>query len=331
MRNEGRETTAIVTNSKSREAITATGIKKRSFFTDVRKNFFAYLLFLPAALYTLFFGYLTLPYIIIAFQNYNYKSGIFHSEFVGFKNFMFFFQSSSAGRVTFNTVYLNFIFITTGTVAAVLLALMLNEIKNKMYLKVSQSVILFPHFISWVIVQYVVFAFLSSEYGWLNSIFAAVGMQKVSMYSQANIWPLILATVRIWKGVGMSSVIYMAAITGIDDGLFEAAKIDGANKFQQIIHITLPLLAPTICILTLLAIGKIFYGDFQMLYALVGDNGILLKTTDVIDTYVYRALRQTGNPSTAMAVGLYQALVGFIMVYGPNRLVRRYFPEGAIF
>ncbi len=306
-------------------------LRKRSLFTDIRKNGFSYLLVLPAALYTLIFGYLTLPYILMAFEKYNFKMGLLGSPFVGLKNFMFFFQSNRAAMITWNTIYLNVIFLVTGTVASVLLALMLNEVRNRIYLKTTQSVLLFPHFLSWVIVQYVVFALLSSEFGWLNSIFAAIGWQKVSLYSDADAWPLLLAVIRIWKGVGMSSVIYMAAITGMDEGLFEAAKIDGANKRQQIIHITLPLLAPTICILTLLSVGKIFYGDFQMIYALVGDNGVLLQRTDVIDTYVYRALRQTGDPSAAMAVGLYQAVVGFIMVYGSNRLVRRFFPEGAMF
>lgn len=305
--------------------------KKKNFIKDVRINFFSYILILPAGLYVLAFGYLTLPYIIIAFEKYNYKTGILKSEFVGLKNFLFFFQSGRVQTVTFNTIYLNIIFIITGTIAAVVLALMLNEIRHRLYLKTLQSIVLFPNFLSWIIVQYVVFAFLSTQYGWLNVICDALGWQRVSMYSNSNIWPFLLALIRIWKGAGISSVIYTAAIAGMDEGLFEASRIDGANKFQQIIHITLPLLAPTICILTLLAVGKIFYGDFQMIYALVGDNGLLLEHTDVIDTYVYRALRQTGDPSAAMAVGLYQAVVGFIMVYSSNRLVRRFFPEGAIF
>lgn len=313
------------------QAVRQMRVKKRSFVTDIRKNVFSYLLFLPAGLYTLIFGYLTLPYIIMAFERYNFKLGLLGSPFVGFKNFEFFFKSTNAKLITFNTVYLNLIFIITGTIASIILALMLNEIRQRHFLKISQSSLLFPNFLSWIIVQYVVFALLSSENGWLNSIFASLGLPEVSMYSNADSWPLILALVRVWKGAGMGSVIYMAAIAGMDEGLFEAAKIDGASKFKQITHITLPLLVPTICILTLMAIGKIFYGDFQMIYALVGDNGILLKRTDVIDTFVYRALRQTGDPSAAMAVGLYQAVVGFIMVYGSNKLVRHFFPDGALF
>lgn len=307
--------------------------KKRryTFLTDIRRNPFSYLLALPAMIYVFVFGYMTLPYITIAFQNYNYKNGIFGSKFVGLKNFEFFFKSSGAMQVTYNTIFLNVLFITSGTIVAILLALMLNEIRSKMYLKVSQSMLIFPNFLSWIIVSYVVFAFLSSEYGWLNAIIKSMGKESVSMYSSADGWPLILVLIRLWKGVGITAVIYMATIVGIDESLFEAAKIDGASRIQQIKHITLPLLMPTISILTLLAIGKIFYGDFQMIYALVGDNGILLEKTDVIDTYVFRALRQTGDPAGAMAVGLYQAFVGFILVFGSNLLVKKLFPDGAIF
>jgi putative aldouronate transport system permease protein len=307
--------------------------KKKDFgiFTDIRANPVSYLLVLPAAIYILIFGYLTLPYMIMAFQNYHFTTGLFRSPFVGLKNFEFFFRSNRSFLVTFNTIYLNFLFIITGTTASVILALMLNEIRIKRLLKVSQSMMIFPNFLSWIIVSYIVFAFLSTEYGWLYSIMRFFGGQPVSMYSSASFWPGILVVIRLWKGVGMSSVIYMAAITGIDEGLYEAARIDGASKFQEIRYITIPMLIPTICILTLLSIGKIFYGDFQMIYSLVGDNGILMSTTDVIDTFVFRALRQTGDPAGAMAVGIYQAFVGFILVFGSNRLAKRLFPDGAIF
>jgi putative aldouronate transport system permease protein len=267
----------------------------------------------------------------MAFTKYNYKTGLFGSAFIGFKNFEFFFASARASLVTFNTIFLNLLFLSSGTVAAILLALLLNEIRSKLYLRITQASLLFPNFISWVIVSYIAYAFFSQQYGWLNSITKAIGADPVNMYANARHWPFALVIIRMWKGVGMNSVIYMATITGIDEGLYEAAKIDGANRFQQTLFITLPLLVPTILILTLLSIGRIFYGDFQMIYALVGDNGILMQTTDVIDTYVFRALRQTGDPANAMAVGLYQALVGFVMVFFSNFLVRKFYPDGAIF
>jgi putative aldouronate transport system permease protein len=309
----------------------AKGKKRYTILTDILRSPFAYVLIFPAAMYTLIFGYLTLPYIIMAFQNYHFTTGLLRSPLVGLKNFEFFFRSNRASLVTFNTIYLNFLFIASGTVVSIVLALMLNEIKMKRFLKVTQSMMLFPNFLSWIIVSYIVFAFLSTEYGWLYSIIRFFGGNPVSMYSRASFWPAILVVIRLWKSMGINSVIYMATITGIDEGLYEAARIDGAGKFQEIRYITIPMLIPTICILTLLAIGKIFYGDFQMIYSLVGDNGILMATTDVIDTFVFRALRQTGDPAGAMAVGIYQAVVGFVLVYGSNRLVKKFFPDGAIF
>jgi len=306
-------------------------MKRYTIFRDIKRNPYSYLLVLPAFVYVFIFGYLTLPYILMAFQNYNFRDGLLGSEFVGLRNFEFFFRSHRAWLVTFNTVYLNSLFIITGTIASVVLALMLNEVRSRKFLRPAQSVLLFPHFLSWVIVSYVVFALLSSQYGWLNSIIIGFGGDPLFIYSRADYWPPILTLVRLWKGMGISSIIYLAAMTGIDEGLYEAAQIDGASKFQQIRYITLPMITPTICILTLLNIGRIFYGDFQMIYALVGDNGILMATTDVIDTFVFRALRQTGDPSNAMAVGLYQAFVGFILVFGSNKLVKKFFPDGAIF
>lgn len=305
--------------------------RRYTIITDIVRNPFSYLLVLPAMAYTICFGYLTLPYIIMAFQDYHFLTGLFRSPLVGLKNFEFFFRSNRAWIVTFNTLYLNFLFILFGTIASIVLALMLNEIKRKKFLKTTQSMLIFPNFLSWVIVSYIVFAFLATEYGWLYSIIKALGGTPVSVYSSAVYWPLILVIIRVWKSAGINSVIYMAAITGIDESLYDAARIDGASKVQEIRYITLPLLMPAVCILTLLAVGKIFYGDFQMLYSLVGDNGVLLSATDVIDTFVFRALRQTGDPAGAMAVGVYQALVGFILVYGSNWLVKKFFPDGAIF
>jgi putative aldouronate transport system permease protein len=302
-----------------------------NIFWDIKKNLFSYLLVLPAMVYSFIFGYLTLPYMAMAFQNYHYLTGLINSPFTGLKNFEFFFRSNRVWLVTFNTIYLNILFIFSGTIVSVLLALMLNEIKQKKFLKVAQSMLLFPNFLSWIIVSYIVFAFLSSDYGWLYSIVRSLGGEPVSMYSNASYWPIILVLIRIWKHAGINSVIYMAAMAGIDEGLYESARIDGASKLQEIRHITIPLIFPTVCILTLLAVGRIFYGDFQMLYSLVGDNGILMATTDVIDTFVFRALRQTGDPAGAMAVGVYQAFVGFVLVYGSNLLVKKFFPEGAIF
>lgn len=299
--------------------------------TDIRRNGTSYLLVLPAVAYTFLFGYMTYPYMIIAFQRFNYAKGIFHSEWVGLKNFEFFFRSNKAFTVTFNTIYLNVLFIVFGTLMALALALVLNELRQKLFVKLSQSLMLFPHFISWIVVSYVLYAFFSMDMGLINQVLRKLGLTAVNWYTEPGMWPIILTAMHVWKGAGMSAVIYLATITGIDETLYEAAEIDGANRWQMCMRITLPLMMPTVIILTLLSIGKIMYGDFGMIYALIGDNGTLYSTTDIIDTYVFRSLRKIGDPSEAMAVGLFQSLVGFILVFGTNAVTRRFFKDGALY
>ncbi len=304
---------------------------KGSLIKDIIRNPMSYLLILPAVLYTIIFGYLTLPYMVIAFQKFNFRTGIFNSAWVGFKNFEFFFKSASAATVTWNTIRLNCLFIFFVTVFSITLSILLNEIRNKWFVKITQSTFLFPHFISWVIVSYIIYTLFSYNYGIVNRILGVFSIEPVSWYMTPKPWTSILVGMRVWQATGMSVVIYLAAITGIDGSLYEAAEIDGANRWLQIKFITLPLVMPTVAILTLLSIGKIMYGDFGMFWAIIGDNGILYPTADVIDTYVFRALRLSGDPSQAMAVGLFQAAVGFVLVYTTNRIVKKSFSEGALF
>ncbi|GBG07245.1 sugar ABC transporter permease [Paenibacillus agaridevorans] len=300
-------------------------------FMDIRKNGTSYLLVLPAMVYTFIFGYMTYPYMIIAFQRFNYTKGIFNSEWVGLQNFEFFFRSYKAVTVTFNTIFLNLLFIAFGTLTALVIALVLNELRKKLFVKISQSVMLFPHFISWIVVSYVLYAFFSMDMGLINKLLNMLGIASVNWYTEPEVWPAILTAMNVWKGAGMSAVIYLATITGIDETLYEAAEIDGANRWQMCLRITLPLMMPTVIILTLLSIGKIMYGDFGMIYALIGDNGTLYSTTDIIDTYVFRSLRQIGDPSEAMAVGLFQSVIGFILVFGTNAITRKFFRDGALY
>ncbi|WP_371822913.1 ABC transporter permease [Cohnella sp. LGH] len=286
---------------------------------------------MPAALYTFIFGYLTLPYMLIAFQKFNYKLGIWRSQWVGWENFHFFFASDRAWQVTFNTVRLNVLFIVFSTLCALALAILFNELKNKWFSKMTQSTILFPNFLSWVIIGYVIYSLFATNFGLVNKALVVLGMEPVNWYSSPQYWVAILVGANIWKDVGISLVIYLAAITGIDGTLYEAAQIDGANRWQQIRRITLPLLMPTVSILSLLALGKVMYGSFDMIYAIIKDNGLLYPTVDVIDTYVFRALRTIGNPSQAMAVGVYQSVVGFILVFGVNWIVRKKNPDNSLF
>jgi len=305
--------------------------RRGGFFREFLQNRVSYLLMLPAFLYTLLYGYITMPYLVMAFQRFNYRTSIFTSPWVGFANFEFFFRSQRAWMVTFNTLRLNLLFIVMGTIFALAIAILLSELRARKFVKVAQSTFLFPYFISWVVVSYIMFSIFGTQLGLLNQFLRAVGLEGHNWYADPDPWPRILLTLHIWKHTGMRTVIYLAAIAAIDPQLYEAATIDGASRRQQVWHITVPHLLPVVAILTLLAIGRIFYADFGMIYTIVRDNGLLYPTTDVIDTYVFRALRLHGNPAQAMAVNLYQSIVGFILVFGSNWLTRKIFPEGALY
>lgn len=316
---------------KGRESFIMHTKRNRGFLHEIRQNGSAYLLVIPAAIYTLIFGYFTLPYMLIAFQKFNFKTGLFNSKWIGLENFEFFFRSPRAWEVTFNTLKLNFLFIVVGTVVAMALAILFNELRSKLFSRITQSTILFPHFLSWVIVSYVIYSLFSTDYGVINKIIGWVGLDPINWYSTPKYWTTILVSAAVWKDVGMNLVIYLAAIVGIDDTYYEAGRIDGASRWQLIWRITIPLMMPTIIILSLLALGKIMYGSFDMIYAIIKDNGVLYPAVDVIDTYVFRSLRTIGNPAQAMAVGLYQSVVGFILVWGSNKIVRKINPDHALF
>jgi putative aldouronate transport system permease protein len=304
---------------------------RTGFFSEIARNRYSYILVLPAMIYVFLFSYATYPYLLIAFQRFNYQKGLFNSEWIGFENFKFFFSSSDALTVTLNTIKLNVLFLIFVTFFAVALALLFNEIKNRYFIKFAQTTMIFPSFLSWIIVSYMMYSLFTMDYGIINQAIVAFGGEPVNWYSKPEAWPSILVSMKVWKDAGMASIIYLAAISGIDQSLYESADIDGASRWQKMTRITLPLIAPTIAILTLLNLGKIFYGDFGMIYAIIGDNGVLFPTTDVIDTYVFRVLRQIGDPSNAAAAGLFQSAVGLLLVFVANWLTRRFFREGALY
>ncbi|MFC4778803.1 ABC transporter permease subunit [Paenibacillus sp. GCM10023252] len=283
----------------------------------------------PGLILLFCFSYLPMFGIIVAFKNYQFDKGILGSEWVGFSNFEFLFGSADAWRITYNTLFLNALFIVCGTLFSILLALLLNEVGSKLWGSFFQSTFFFPYILSWVIVGYFAVAFLQDK-GFVNSFLSVFGLQGVSWYNHAELWPALLVVISIWKGAGYGSIMYLAGMMGISNEYYESARIDGANKLQQIAYITLPLIRPLIIILTLLSIGKIFYADFGMFYNLT-NFGNLFSTTDVIDTYVFRALRVTGDVGMASAAGFYQAVVGFILVLASNLLVRRLDPDSALF
>ncbi len=299
--------------------------------TTLRKNAPFLLMAAPGILLLIVFSYIPMFGIIIAFENYRAVDGIFNSAWVGLKNLDFLFKSPAMSRITFNTLFLNMLFIVTGTIAAVGLALLLNEVRFKLAARTYQTIVFFPYFISWVIVGYFSYALLNSDNGLLNNTLHSLGMQEVAWYSSPQYWPTILTATNIWKGVGYGSVIYLAGMLGINQEYYEAAQLDGANKWHQIRYITLPHLVPILVITTLLAIGRIFYADFGLIYYTTRDNSLLYSTTDVIDTYVFRALRVNADVGMAAATGLYQSFVGFVLVVLSNWMVKRISPDRALF
>lgn len=294
------------------------------------------LMVLPGALWFLFFSYLPMLGTVIAFKEYRFDrdgfwASIVNSKWVGWQNFKFLFSTNDAFIITRNTLLYNIVFIFLGLVFSVLLAVILSEITNKRLSKIYQTGMFLPYFLSWVIVGYFTFSFLSSDRGLLNGLFNSLGIPPVQWYSESKYWPLILVLVYLWKAVGYNSVVYLASIMGIDRSLYEAAMIDGASKIQQIRAITLPLLKPIITIMTLLAIGKIFYADFGLFYQVPRNSGTLYGVTNVIDTYVYRGLKTTGEIGMSAAAGLYQSVVGFTLVMASNYIVRKYDKDNALF
>jgi putative aldouronate transport system permease protein len=286
---------------------------------------------LPALVAVGLFSYLPLFGYLCAFEDYRPTLGFFHSPWVGFRNFRFFFTSADFVRVTRNTLFLNLLFIATEQGTALILAICLNEIRSHLFKRVAQSVVLLPFFISWVVVSTMAAAVFSDREGALNGALRAAGFQTVAWYTRADLFPWLLTLLRIWKGAGFTSVIFLASMTSIPEDLYEAAKVDGAQRLQQIVRITIPLLIPTIAIMALLSLGRVFYGDFGMIYNIVRDNGLLFPTTDVIDTYVYRSIRTIGDFGLAGAVGLYQSFMGMILVLSFNWLARRVNPQARLF
>jgi putative aldouronate transport system permease protein len=298
---------------------------------DLNTNLNLLLMALPGIILLFVFAYLPMFGIIVAFKNYRFNEGILGSAWVGFENFRFLFGTDAAWRITRNTIVMNAIFITVNTTTSLFIAILLNEVYRSRMVKYYQTLLFFPYFISWVVASYFVFGILNASNGLLNQILINFGLDPVIWYRVPEYWPAILTVANLWNGVGFGSIIYLAGILGISPELYEAAKIDGANKWQQIRFITLPMLLPLIIILTLLAIGKIFNADFGLFYFLPRNTPMLYSTTDVIDTFVYRSLVELGNISMVAAAGFYQSIVGFILVIGANWMVRRYNADYSLF
>lgn len=307
-----------------------------TFFKNIFKNRVMLFMVLPGAIWFFFFSYLPLVGTVAAFKKYRFSregfwASLSKSEWVGWDNFKFIFNNNDAFLITRNTLLYNLTIIALGLVFAVALAILLSELVNKRLAKLYQTGMFLPYFLSWVIVGYFVFSFLSMDRGMLNQLLTWLGFEPISWYAESGYWPYILVFVALWKSIGYNSIVYLASIMGIDRSLYEAAMIDGASKWQQIRNITIPLLSPIIIIMTLLAVGRIFYADFGLFYQVPRDSGTLYAATNVIDTYVYRGLKTTGEIGMSTAAGLYQSVVGFVLVMISNYVVRRVDKDSSLF
>ncbi|MCL6459932.1 MAG: ABC transporter permease subunit, partial [Gorillibacterium sp.] len=229
------------------------------------------------------------------------------------------------------TALYNIAFIVVNNCLQIFAAILLFEVGGKWFKKVTQSVLFLPYFISWVVVGSIAYNFLNYDIGTVNVLLKAIGMTPIDIYNTPSYWPVILVIVSAWKLLGYGTVLYLAAITGIDTDMYEAAEIDGANVFQRIMKVTIPNLYPTVIILVLLAVGNIFRGDFGMFYNMIGNNGVLFSATDVIDTYVFRSLITTNEIGMSAAAGLYQSILGFVTIMFVNYMVGRYDKDRALF
>ena len=312
----------------TQQAISASGKgpghSRNRFLDAIRKHWILYLMFLPGAVYLIINNYIPMTGLVVAFKDYSAKRGLWGSNWAGLKNFEFLFATPDALVITRNTILYNLAFILLNNVVGIMFAIFICDMKRARSKKVFQSAGLFPYLMSSVVLGYIVYAFLSQQTGIVNNtILPAFGKEAVSWYSTPSAWPWILIFVNLWKGVGYGCLIYISH--------FEACTLDGASKWQSIIHITLPELRATIITLTLMSIGRIFYSDFGLFYQVPRNSGLLYSVTDVIDTYVYRGLMVQNNVGMAAAAGFYQSVVGFIVVLIANGIVRKVSSENALF
>ncbi|HLV54299.1 MAG TPA: ABC transporter permease subunit [Actinotalea caeni] len=312
-------------------AATAATRRRGSLLRSISSSKVLLLMCLPAVAFFVVFNYAPLPGIWIAFTNFNYREGIFGSPFIGLRNFEFLIRSGQLWLLTRNTVLYNLAFIVIGNILQISLAIMLNEVRMKYFKKVSQTLMFLPYFISVVLIGVIAFNVLNYDTGALNALIKATGGDPIKIYSMAGIWPFIIVLVFLWQSTGYGSIVYFAAIMGIDKTLFEAAAIDGASAWQRIRYVILPSLKPTFVILLLFALGGIMSGNFGLFWNLIGNNAALYSTTDIIETSVYRMVVSQNNFTTSTAVGLYQSIFGFALVMLANWFVRRVNKDYALF
>lgn len=311
------------------DGLLARNKREKKWKSTLKKDLPLYLMMLPGFIYLIANNYLPMFGILIAFKKVNFSVGIFKSPWCGFENFEYLFKTKDAFIMIRNTVLYNLVWIALGLVIAVFIAICMAEISSRKAAKVIQPVICFPSMVSAVILSFIVYAFLSTTYGYLNT--TIFQNNPINWYASAKYWPFILTIVHFWQNAGQSSIIYMASIGGIDKSLYESARLDGASKLKQIRYITLPMLRPMIILMLLMSIGRIFNSDFGLFYQVPLGSGLLSSTTQTIDTYVYRALLELNNVGMSSAASVFQAVIGFILVMVSNAIVRKVDSENALF
>lgn len=310
---------------------------KRGFMHELKSNGTLYLMCIPALTLLAMFNYIPMGGAYMAFTKFNVVDGIFGSPFVGLDNFRFFFNNKTVWNVVSNTLIINFFGMLLGTLVPVTIAIAMNEIRNRTFKRLTQGAMFFPYFLSWVVVGAVMYGFFTANFrvdrrtgetiitganGVMNRLLILIGRGPIRWYAEPKFWKTIIILADVWKWAGYNAIIYMAAMTAFDPTLYEAATIDGASRFQQIRYLTVPMLKPTIVVLLLMSVGRIFYGDFGMIWGIVGNNPVLSGEVSVIDTYVYTSMRSMGF-SFATAVGLFQSVMGLMLVTGANALAKR--------
>lgn len=305
--------------------------KKKGFMYELVHNRVMFLMLLPTLIFFLVNSYFPMVGIYYAFTQFDFNTSMFNSKFVGLQNFEFLWRSGTLVKLTMNTIGYNIAFIVLGNVLAIVCAILLSELNGKWFKKISQSVMFLPYFVSFVILSVIVYNLFNYDSGFLNTMLTQFGLDPVDVYSKPWAWIFLIIIFYLWKNLGYSMVIYLAAITGISDEYYEAAKIDGANIFQRIWYITVPMLKSTFVVLLLFALGSIMKGQFDLFYQLIGNNGLLYNTTDILDTYVYRSLKVTFDVGMATAAGVYQSLFGFVLIMTVNYIIRKINDDYALF
>lgn len=306
-------------------------LKKNGVLRELVTNRILFLMLLPALIFFLINSYVPMVGIYYAFTRFDFNTSLFNSQFVGLDNFKFLWKSGVLARLTLNTVGYNIVFILLGNVLAIALAILLSELRLQWFKKLTQSIMFLPYFVSFVILSVIVYNVFNYESGFLNSTLKSFGYESLDVYNTPWVWVFLIIIFYLWKNIGYSMVIYLASITGISEEYYEAAKIDGANIFQRIWYITVPMLKTTFVMLLLFALGSIMKGQFDLFYQLIGNNGVLYNTTDILDTYVYRSLKVTFDIGMSTAAGLYQSLFGFVLIMTVNYIIKKINDEYALF